>query len=356
MNATLAPTEAPRPRSRVRRLVAIALAICAAVAFLDIAGWDIAGWFSNLWDVLTQISAAYIVAAILLVVVQTTATSTGWYWILRTAYGSERGRRREILACYAVAVALNGWLPANLGTLVSLLMFVATIAGATFSGILGGYAVQKIFFTVAGAFVYVYLFVSVGGSFDIKFSWVHEHWQLTILIVVGAIVLVALLLRIFWPKIRKFWERAKEGGQVLGKPRIFFVHVVWPQFIGWSASLCVIGVFLAAYAIPVTFHTIMSVVGGNSIANVASFTPGGAGVNQAFNVASLNSVTDATTATAYSVSQQLVTTAWNQIFAIAMLVWVFGWSGGKKLVEDSYVEAKQKASERKKKTPSEETA
>jgi glycosyltransferase 2 family protein len=356
MNATLAPSEAPRPRSRLRRFVTIGLLICAAVGLLDVAGWNIRGWFSNLWDVLTQISAGYIVAGILLVIVQTTATATGWYWILRTAYGKERVSRRVVLACYATAVALNGWLPANLGTLVCLLMFVATIAGATFSGILGGYAVQKIFFTVAGAFVYLYLFLSVGGSFDIKFSWVHEHWQLTILIIVGAVVLVVLLVKMFWPKIRKFWERAKEGGQVLGKPRIFFVHVVWPQFIGWCASLCVIGVFLAAYAIPVTFHTIMSVVGGNSIANVASFTPGGVGVNQAFNVASLNSVTDATTATAYSVSQQLITTAWNQIFAIAMIVWVFGWSGGKKLVEDSYVEAKQKAAERKKKPAAEETA
>ena len=47
-----------------------------------------------------------------------------------------------------------------------------------------------------------------------------------------------------------------------------------------------IAVFLAAYGIPVSFHVVMQVVGGNSIANVASVTPGGVGVNQAFNVAS----------------------------------------------------------------------
>ena len=95
-------------------------------------------------------------------------------------------------------------------------------------------------------------------------------------------------------------------------------------------------VFLAAYDIPVSFSTLMRICGGNSIANVTSVTPGGAGVNQAFNVASLNGVTDATTATAYSVAQQLVTTAWNILFAIVMLVWVFGWTGGKELVETSY--------------------
>src|SRR5256885_13104134 len=56
------------------------------------------------------------------------------------------------------------------------------------------------------------------------------------------------------------------------------------------------------------FRSLMRICGGNSIANVTSGTPGGAGVTQAFNVASLNGVTDATTATAYSVAQQLVTT------------------------------------------------
>jgi uncharacterized membrane protein YbhN (UPF0104 family) len=106
-------------------------------------------------------------------------------------------------------------------------------------------------------------------------------------------------------------------------------------------------VFLAAYDIPVSFHTLMRIAGGNSIANVTSATPGGAGVNQAFNVASLNGIASTQDATAYSVTQQLVTTAWNIIFGIIMLVWAFGWSGGKQLVGDSYVGAKEKAGEQR---------
>jgi uncharacterized membrane protein YbhN (UPF0104 family) len=120
-----------------------------------------------------------------------------------------------------------------------------------------------------------------------------------------------------------------------------------PSLLAWFASLGVMAVFLAAYDIPVTFHTLMRICGGNSIANVTSVTPGGAGVTQAFNVASLSGVTSPENATAYSVAQQLITTAWNIIFAIVMVVWAFGWSGGKKLVGDSYVEAKQKAADQK---------
>jgi uncharacterized membrane protein YbhN (UPF0104 family) len=86
------------------------------------------------------------------------------------------------------------------------------------------------------------------------------------------------------------------------------------------ASLGVMAVFLAAYDIPVSFHTLMRIAGGNSISNVTSVTPGGAGVTQAFNVASLNGIASPHDATAYSVAQQLVTTTWNIIFAAVMLV------------------------------------
>ena len=125
------------------------------------------------------------------------------------------------------------------------------------------------------------------------------------------------------------------------------IRVFTPSLLGWIASLGVMAVFLTAYDIPVSFHTLMRLCGGNSIANVTSATPGGAGVNQAFNVASLSGVATAQQATAYSVAQQLVTTAWNIIFGMVMLVWAFGWSGGKQLVGDSYEGAKEKAAEQK---------
>ena len=101
-------------------------------------------------------------------------------------------------------------------------------------------------------------------------------------------------------------------------------------------------VFLTAYDIPVSFDTLMRLCGGNSIANVTSVTPGGAGVNQAFNVASLKGIADPTTATAYSVAQQLVTTAWNILFAIVLVVWVFGWSGGKELVQRAPMQTRRR--------------
>jgi uncharacterized membrane protein YbhN (UPF0104 family) len=341
--APLAPVTEKR-RFSIKRLLLFLLIVLVFGAAASLLGWDLRGWFSNLWDTISSISLGYLIAAVSLKTLQTSLTAFGWYSILRFAYG-DAVRWRDIWACYAASVALNGLLPANIGTLVMLLMFTAIIARATFAAILGAYAVQKIFFTLIGAFIYLYLFLSVSGSFDIKFAWVHEHPWATIVLFGGGALLLYLLIRRIWPRVVAWWEDAKEGGGILAHPRKYLARVFLPSFLAWVASLGVMAVFLAAYDIPVSFHTLMRICGGNSIANVTSVTPGGAGVTQAFNVASLNGVTDATTATAYSVAQQLVTTAWNIILGIVLVVWAFGWSGGKQLVGDSYTEAKEKASE-----------
>ena len=82
--------------------------------------------------------------------------------------------------------------------------------------------------------------------------------------------------------------------------------------------MAVIAIFLAAFAIPVTFNSIMWVIGSGSLANVASFTPGAIGVTQATNALALKTCCDVpnNTAVAYSTAQQLVTSAWNVIVRV----------------------------------------
>ena len=349
---TTAAQEGAAPAEKRRRpvwlrLVMYALIVVVFGAAANLLGWDIRGWFHSLWNTITTISAGSLIAAILLMIVQTTATAFAWFSILSFAYPG-RVKWRDILAGYAVSVALNGILPANIGTLVFLIMLTVLI-GISFAAVLGAYAVEKIFFTLAGVFVYLYLFLSVGGSFDISFSWVHEHWPATIVLFGGGALMIVLLVRRFWPHVVAWWQNAKEGGAILGKPSRFFSRVFLPSFIGWAAMLATIGVFLNAYGIPVDFNTLMHVAGGNSLANVTSFTPGGVGVTQAWNVASLSHVASATDATAYSVSQQLVGTAWNIIYALILMIWAWGWGGGKQFVSDSYAEAKRRQVEEQEK-------
>ena len=273
-------------------------------------------------------------------------TGLSYYGILNAAYPGEV-TIRPIIAAYAVGVAGNGFLPANIGTLVTLLMFVAIIPGATFGGSVAAYLVQKIFFTIAGTFVYLYLFLSVPGTFDVSFGNITSHPGLTIVIVVGGAFLLTLLARLFWRQVKKLWEQAKQGGAILSQPRRYLSRVFLPSFLGYLCKLAVVGVFLAAFAIPVTFNSIMWVVGSGSLANVASFTPGAVGVTQATNALALKTCCQVPneTSVAYSTAQQLVTTAWNVVFAVVAVVYVFGWTGGKQLVGGAYSDAKVKTVE-----------
>jgi uncharacterized membrane protein YbhN (UPF0104 family) len=332
------------------KIVSWVLGLVVLLALLHLAGVDVWGWLTSLWDTVKEISFFYIVLGCIFQGAQTMLTALGWYGILRYAYPGGV-TYMTVLASYAAGVALNNFLPANIGTFVTLVMYVAVVRGSTFPGILAGYVVQKIFYFVIGTLIYLYLFTQIAGSFDFRFGderdAIFNHPVLTLVIIGGGLFLIVLLLRIFWRWVKGMWAKAKTGAAILGDLGAYTRLVLLPQIGGYVAKVLVIIVFLAAYSIPVTFGSVMSVLGSNQLANLLSFTPGGVGVNQAFNAFALDSYTSSTTATAYSIGQQLITTAFNVVFAVVLICMVFGWSGGSKLVKDSYTDAKEKASEMK---------
>ena len=344
---------APEPVSKRRRVVRIVswlVGLALLLIVLNVLGVNVRDWLKELWDSVKSISFVYVVLGCIFQGLQTVLTALGWYGILRYAYPGGV-TYMPVLASYAAGVALNNFLPANIGTFVTLLMFVAIVQGANFPGVLAGYVVQKIFYFIIGTLIYVYLFLAVAGSFNFQFGdekgAITSHVVLTIGIVAGAIFLIAILLRIFWNWVKKMWAKAKQGAAILGDLGAYVKWVLLPQMGGYAAKVIVIIIFLAAYSIPVTFGSVMSVLGSNQLANILSLTPGGVGINQAFNAFALDSYTSSANATAYSISQQLITTAFNVGFALVLVCVVFGWSGGSRLVKDSYVDAKVKAGEMK---------
>jgi uncharacterized membrane protein YbhN (UPF0104 family) len=336
-----------RPR-RLVKVIAWLVGIVVALAVLELLGVDIRGWLSDLWDQIQEVPAGYIVAGVLFQTGQTVLAGLSYYGILSAAYPGEV-TLAPIVAAYAVGVAMNGFLPANIGTFVTLLMFVAIIPSATVAGSFAAYLVQKIFFTIAGTFVYLYLFLSVPGSFTQSLGNISENPVTTIVIVVGGAFLLVLVGRIFWRQLKKLWAQAKQGGVILATPRRYLTRAFLPSFLSWLCKLTVIGIFLAAFAIPVTFESVMWIAGSGSLANVVSFTPGAVGITQATNALALNTCCDVAneTAVAYSSAQQLIVTAWNVGLALLLVLVVFGWTGGKVLVGGAYSDAKDKVAEQK---------
>ncbi len=348
-----APLGAPagsRPRRMIRVLGWI-LGVALFWLVLDLLGIDVSGWISDLWDQIKHIwntNPAYIIGALAFQSGQTLFAGLSYYGILKAAYGRE-AQFWPIATAYAVGVAMNGFLPANIGTFVTLFMFVAIIPSCTLAGAIAAYMVQKIFVTLAGTFVYLYLFLSVPGAFDISFGNLKAYPILTLSLIGGGLVAIVIAVRALKRRLSEVWENAKEGGAILATPKRYLTRVFLPSFASWLCKLAVTGIFLGAFAIPVTFESIMWVVGSGSLANVASFTPGSVGVTQATNALALKTCCDVANDVAvdYSTAQQLIVTAWNQLLAAALLLWVFGWTGGKQLVGESYADAKTKVAETK---------
>jgi uncharacterized membrane protein YbhN (UPF0104 family) len=342
------PFHDPSRGRRLLKVVAWLAGVLLVILVLRLLGVDVIGWLRDLWDQIKEVPTGYIVAALVFQTGQTVLAGVSYYGILSAAYPG-KVEFWPIVTAYAVGVAMNNFLPANIGTLVTLLMFVAIIPTCTFAGSLAAYLVQKIFFTIAGTFVYLYLFLSVPGSFDESLGGPKAHPALVLGIVLGGAFLIVLVGRIFWRQVKKLWEQAKQGGVILSQPKRYLTRAFLPSFLSWLCKLAVIGIFLAAFTIPVTFESIMWVTGSGSLANVVSVTPGAVGITQATNALALASCCDVPQATAvdYSTAQQLITTAWNVLVALVLVVWVFGWSGGKTLITQSYTDAKVKASEQK---------
>ena len=342
------PFNDPSRRSRLVKVLLWLVGLAVALVILNLLGVDVIGWLRDLWDQIKAVPVGYIVAGLTFQAAQTVLAGLSYYGILKAAYGDEVSLA-PIVTAYAVGVAMNNFLPANIGTLVTLLMFVALIPACTFAGAIAAYLVQKIFFTIAGTFVYLYLFLSVPGSFKENLGNISENPVTTIFIVAGGAFLIMLLGRVFWKQVKKLWAQAKQGGVILSRPKEYLTRAFLPSFLSWLCKLAVVGIFLAAFAIPVTFESIMWIVGSGSLANVASFTPGAVGITQATNALALDTCCDVARSTTidYSTAQQLITTAWNIVLAIVLVVSVFGWTGGKLLVSESYTDAKVKVAEQK---------
>jgi uncharacterized membrane protein YbhN (UPF0104 family) len=353
MDSAIEPTLEVRPprRKRIGKMILWLVGLALFWLVLQLLGVDVRDWLDHLWDQIKDIWEAnpgYIIGALILQTGQTVFAGLSYYGILRAAYPG-RVEFWPIIASYAVGVAMNGFLPANIGTFVTLLMFVAVIPGCTVAGAIAAYLVQKIFFTIAGTFVYLYMFLSVPGAFDVSFGNETSHPWLTLIVVLGVAALLVVLGRIFWRQVKKLWAQAKQGGAILATPRRYLSHAFLPSFLSWLCKLGVVAIFLAAFGIAVTFESVIWVVGSGSLANVASFTPGAVGVTQATNALALKTCCDVQNSVAvdYSTAQQLITTAWNQVVAIVLVLWVFGWTGGKQLVGGAYADAKVQVAETK---------
>ena len=191
--------------------------------------------------------------------------------------------------------------------------------------------VELIFDGVMGVFILAFAF-SQGvfpkppdfaklNAFDLSFFAGHFQFTLFLLTVLGAAGLVgfAVLSR----RVRAFWARVRQGVTILSDRRRYVREVFAVQFGGWLCRCTAFWFLLDAFNIGGSVKNVLLVLGVNAVAAAVPFTPGGAGVQQAFLVKVFAGVAAASTVAAYSVGQQIAIAAFSLGLGFVALVTIF---------------------------------
>src|SRR6202000_2091887 len=99
------------PHRRLARIAIWVGGVALLVYVLDLLGIPVGDWIGELFDKVAEVPLWAVFAGVVLETAQTSLAALAWFGILRAALPDSGLRYRLVLACYAVAVALNGFLP-----------------------------------------------------------------------------------------------------------------------------------------------------------------------------------------------------------------------------------------------------
>jgi uncharacterized membrane protein YbhN (UPF0104 family) len=157
------------------------------------------------------------------------------------------------------------------------------------------------------------------NAFDLSFFASHPRFLLFVITVaaVSGLAAFAMLSR----RVRAFWARVRQGLTIL-RDRRRYIREVWLVQLGaWCFRFTAFWFLLDAFNIGGSVKNVLLVLGCNAVAAAVPFTPGGAGVQQAFLVKVFAGTASGATVAAYSVGQQIAIASFT--LAIGFLaLWV----------------------------------
>jgi len=286
--------------------------------FIDAVGQ----FFSNL----AAVHWASLAAGLVSFGIYLTIRSRAYFHVVRAAYPSARIRWRDIWGAYVAAYGFNNIVPARGGDVIKLFLVHRSIPRSSYSAVGASFAVEAVFDATIAVPVLLFAFTqgvfpkppdfSKLGAFDLSFFASHPRFALFALTALGVLVLVgfALLSR----RVARFWARVRQGVAILFDRRRYLREVWAVQFAGWLFRFAAFWLLLDAFDIGGSFRNVLLVLGVNAVAAVVPFTPGGAGVQQAFLVKVFGAG-----AAAYSVGQQIAIAGFSLALGFFALVVVF---------------------------------
>jgi uncharacterized membrane protein YbhN (UPF0104 family) len=260
-----------------------------------------------------------------------TLRSRAYFNVLRAAYPKEEIRWRRIWGAYIAAYGFNNVVPARGGDVIKLFLVKNSIPGSTYSAVGASFFVELVFDAVMGVFILGFAFTqgvfpkppdfAKLNAFDLSFLAGHPRFTLFLLTVLAVLGLIAFAL--LSRRVRAFWARVRQGLSILRDRPRYMREVFAIQFAGWLCRFTAFWFLLEAFNIGGSVRNVLLVLGVNAVAAAVPFTPGGAGVQQAFLVQVFSGVALSSTVAAYSVGQQIAIGVFSIGMGFIALVTIF---------------------------------
>ncbi len=267
-----------------------------------------------------------------------------WAWrnVLRAAYPGTRIPFLRLSAAYLAGAGINAILPAHAGDATKVFLAKRQIPGSSYPAVTSSFLVQTVFDTTVGVLVLLYA-ISQGllpeppqlphlPAFELSF-WA-EHPQVFLIVTAALLLAIAIGIFLLAHRVRRFWERVRQGVAILRTPRRYLREVAAWQGVGWLLRFAAFWLFLEAFGIGGSVGNVMLVMSVQAIANIVPFTPGGAGAQQALLVATLHGPSR-TAVLSFSVGTQIAMAAWSVVLGFAAMLLVFRTTDWRGLIEEA---------------------
>jgi uncharacterized membrane protein YbhN (UPF0104 family) len=253
------------------------------------------------------------------------------FHILRAAYPEERIRFVNIWGAYMAGYGFNSVVPARGGDIVRLFLTKTSVPHSSYPAVAAAFSIEFIFDLTIAVPVLAFAFTqgvfpkppdfSKLPAFDLAFFASHPRFTLFLLTALAIAVLVAFAL--LSSRVRAFWARVRQGLTIVFDRRRYVREVWLVQLGGWCFRFLAFWMLLEAFNVGGSVRNVLLVLGVNAVAAVVPFTPGGAGVQQAFLVQVFATTATGATVAAYSVGQQIAIGGFSLALGFVALVTVF---------------------------------
>jgi uncharacterized membrane protein YbhN (UPF0104 family) len=271
-----------------------------------------------------------------------------WAWrnVLRAAYPERPIPFLPLSAAYLAGAGINAVLPAHAGDVTKVFLVKRQIPDSSYPAVTSSFLVQTVFDTSVGILVLFYA-ISQGllpplpripdlPAFEIAF-WA-DHPKALAFTTLGLLLAIAIAIYLLAHRVRRFWDRVKQGVTILFQPRRYLREVAAWQGLGWLFRFAAFWFFLEAFGIPGTVGNVMLVMSVQAIANIIPFTPGGAGAQQALLVATLTGPSR-TAVLSFSVGTQIAMAAWSVVLGFTAILLVFRTTDWRGLIRQAQEES-----------------